>query len=193
MITSMCKAYGRLVCVTNRHLCTTLFLEQIERVVRLHPRALILREKDLPEEGYRTLAQQVLAICRRAGVPCYGHTYAQVAVELGMDGLHLPLPLLQQLSPEIRNRIPRLGASCHSLDDVLKAAALGADYVTLGHIFATQCKPGLPPRGLALLKEVCENSPIPVYAIGGITPQNLEQVIQAGAAGACMMSGFMEI
>lgn len=63
---------------------------------------------------------------------------------------------------------------------------------TLGHIFATQCKPGLPPRGLALLKEVCTHSPIPVYAIGGITLANLPQVLEAGAAGGCMMSGFMK-
>lgn len=188
----MCKNYGHLVCVTNRHLCTTLFLGQIEKIVRLQPRALILREKDLSEEEYNLLATRVLTICRRAGVPCYGHTNAKVAADLGMDGLHLPLAALKQLDPALRSRIPRLGASCHSLEDVLTAAELGADYVTLGHIFATQCKPGLPPRGLRLLRDVCAHSPIPVYAIGGITPDNLSLVLQAGAAGGCMMSGFMK-
>lgn len=189
----MCKEYGRLVCVTNRHLCTTLFPEQVEKVVQLHPRALILREKDLPEAEYEALARQILPICRRAGVPCYGHTYAAVAADLGMDGLHLPLTALKQLEPALRVRISRLGASCHSLEDVLTAAELGADYVTLGHIFATQCKPGLPPRGLGLLRHVCAHSSIPVYAIGGITPANLPLVLQAGAVGGCMMSGFMEL
>ena len=189
----MCKDYGRLVCVTNRLLCTTLFLEQLEKVVRLHPRALILREKDLPEQAYAKLARQVLTLCRQNRVPCYGHTYAAVAADLGMDGLHLPLTALKQLDPALRARIPRLGASCHSLGDVQEAAGLGADYVTLGHIFATQCKPGLPPRGLALLRDVCAHSPIPVYAIGGITPANLPQVLEAGAVGGCMMSGFMKL
>lgn len=127
----MCKDYGRLVCVTNRHLCTTLFLEQVEKIARLHPRALILREKDLPEKEYNLLAIQVLAICRKAGVSCYGHTYTKVAVDLGMDGFHAPLAVLRQLDPALRSRIPRLGASCHSLEDVLEAANLGVDYVDI--------------------------------------------------------------
>ncbi|MFQ9910259.1 MAG: thiamine phosphate synthase, partial [Acutalibacter sp.] len=53
------------------------------------------------------------------------------------------------------------------------------------------CKPGLPPRGVELLAQVCQASPLPVYAIGGVGPGNIAQVKQAGAAGACVMSGFM--
>ena len=84
-----------------------------------------------------------------------------------------------------------MGTSCHSLDDVLEAAKLGCSYVTLGHIFPTGCKPGLPPRGVEFLTQVCRASPLPVYAIGGIGPENVAQVKQAGAAGACVMSGLM--
>ena len=61
----------------------------------------------------------------------------------------------------------------------------------LGHIFPTGCKPGLPPRGVELLAQVCQASPLPVYAIGGVGPGNIAQVKQAGATGACVMSGFM--
>ena len=119
------------------------------------------------------------------------HNFPQTANELGAPALHLPLPRLRALSPEERAAFPVLGASCHSLEDVREAAELGCSYGTLGHIFPTGCKPGLPPRGVELLAQVCQASPLPVYAIGGVGPGNIAQIKQAGAAGACVMSGFM--
>lgn len=84
-----------------------------------------------------------------------------------------------------------IGTSVHSLEEALEAERLGVSYVTAGHIFSTECKPGLEPRGLTFLKKICEGVKIPVYAIGGIHPENLEKIAQTGAAGACMMSEFM--
>ena len=184
----MCK----ILAVTNRRLCEEPFPRRIARIVRSGVDGIILREKDLAEADYRLLAREILPLCREARVPCLLHSFPAAAAELGADGLHLPLPLLRRLSAGERSAFSRLGASCHSLADVEEAAALGCTYVTLGHIFATDCKPGLPPRGLDLLREVCAASPVPVYAIGGIAPENLGQVRRAGAAGACLMSGLMQ-
>ena len=183
----MCK----LLSVTNRKLCREPFSERIEKVAKSGVDGVILREKDLSEAEYVELAKEVLSICRREKVACILHSFPRVAEELGADGLHLPLPVLRGLTEEERQRFSCLGASCHSLGDVLEAAKLGCSYVTLGHIFATSCKPGLPPRGVELLREVCAASPLPVYAIGGIGEDNISQVIEAGAAGACLMSGLM--
>jgi thiamine-phosphate pyrophosphorylase len=83
------------------------------------------------------------------------------------------------------------GASAHSLGDAKKAQELGASYITLSHIFETDCKAGLEPRGLEFLHEVCEKISIPVYALGGICAENEEYAIKAGAAGACRMSDYM--
>ncbi len=91
----------------------------------------------------------------------------------------------------ILSRFRIIGASCHSVEDALEAQALGCTYITAGHIFATDCKKGVPPRGLAFLREVCRSVSIPVYAIGGINEKNYLQVLQTGAAGACIMSGLM--
>lgn len=85
--------YRDLIAVTNRHLCSRPFTEQITRVCKLHPKALILREKDLPEEEYFSLARQVKEICEQFKVPFIPHFYPAVARELGCDRLHLPLPL----------------------------------------------------------------------------------------------------
>ena len=68
----------------------------------------------------------------------------------------------------------------------------GCSYLIAGHIYATTCKPGLSPRGLAFLREVTAAAELPVYAIGGITPARLKEVLAAGAAGGCAMSSLMQ-
>lgn len=184
----MCK----LLSVTNRKLCREDFLTRLDQVAHSGVDAVILREKDLSPEAYGALAQQALDICERAGVTCILHTYADVALALRAGAIHLPLPVLRKLPEDCRRSFTMLGASCHSQEDVEEAARLGCTYVTLGHIFTTDCKPGLPPRGLELLRQVCATAPIPVYAIGGIGAENLRSVRQAGASGACLMSGLMQ-
>ena len=78
---------------------------------------------------------------------------------------------------------------------VEEAEQLGASYLTAGHIYATDCKRGLPPRGLGFLKEVCREVSIPVYGIGGIKfdEEQWNDMKKCGAVGGCVMSGMMEI
>lgn len=83
--------------------------------------------------------------------------------------------------------------SVHSVEQAVRAQQLGADFLIAGHIFPTDCKPGLPPRGLEFLGQVCRAVTIPVYAIGGITPENAPLAVKAGAAGVCIMSGAMKM
>lgn len=94
---------------------------------------------------------------------------------------------------EIYN-LMRYGASCHSVEDALCAYKLGCDYVTAGHVYITDCKKGLAPRGIDFLKKMCDSVPIPVYGIGGIGLESdkIDEVKQAGAKGACIMSGYMK-
>ena len=94
---------------------------------------------------------------------------------------------------EIYN-LMRYGASCHSVEDALCAYKLGCDYVTAGHVYITDCKKGLAPRGIDFLKKMCDSVPIPVYGIGGIDLESdkIDEVKQAGAKGACIMSGYMK-
>ena len=89
----------------------------------------------------------------------------------------------------------QIGSSVHSVEDALKAESLGADYLTAGHIYTTDCKKGLPPRGLVFLEEVCRRVSIPVYAIGGIkiNEKQLQEVMDCGAKGGCIMSGMMQL
>ena len=84
-----------------------------------------------------------------------------------------------------------IGVSCHSAEEAETAEKHGATYISAGHIFDTDCKRGVPGRGLAFLEATCKAVSVPVYAIGGISPENIDAVRAAGAAGACIMSGLM--
>ena len=195
MIMSIYKEeYKNVIAVTNRKLSSRPFLEQMERVCKLHPRAVILREKDLSEEEYAELAVQILTLCKQYQVPCMLHTYLETARKLQHPYIHLPLFLLEEYCGKL-NDFRIVGSSIHSTEEAVRAQKAGAAYVTAGHVYVTDCKKGLPPRGLEFLKEVCTKVTIPVYAIGGIhagTGQ-IQEVMDCGASGGCIMSEMMKI
>lgn len=175
----MCK----IISVTNRQLSGN-FMQRINELASLGV-PIILREKDLSESEYTELAKKALAITDNITL----HTYINTARKLSHMKIHLPLRLLEERDI---SGFATVGASVHSVEEALKAQALGATYITAGHIFATDCKKGVPPRGLEFLKEVCKTVKIPVYAIGGITPENACEAVSAGAYGICVMSAFMQ-
>lgn len=180
-----------ILCITSRTLCREDFLTRLDRIAAARPAGIILREKDLPEGEYRALAARALTVCRRRGVPCILHSFPQIAEDLGADGLHLPLPALRALPPERRRTFRMLGASCHSAEEAAEAERLGCACITAGHVFSTNCKPGLPPRGLGFLRAVCRAVNVPVWAIGGVAPDNFPAVLAAGARGGCVMGALM--
>ena len=181
-----------IICVTSRSLCRGDFLDQLSKIAKAGPKYAILREKDLSEEKYRELAEKAAAVFRDTDTRLIFHYYYRTAIEMGWKSVHLPLHILRELTADEKSRFEHIGASCHSVEDAQEAESLGADYITAGHVFATDCKKGLPPRGIEFLSSVCESVSIPVYAIGGISPDNIDLVRQCGAAGACVMSGFMK-
>ena len=150
-----------ILCVTDRTLCAPRFLAQVEAIAAARPAGLILREKDLPEADYQALASDVLRICKRYEVTCILHTFVGAAQALGVKYIHLPLPVLRAQSKETLSGFAQIGVSCHSVAEAFEAQALGATYLTAGHIFLTTCKPGLPGRGLAFLREVTQTVSLP--------------------------------
>ncbi|CDD35524.1 putative thiamine-phosphate diphosphorylase [Roseburia sp. CAG:309] len=181
------------ICVTNRTLCRDDFLTRIDHIAKKGVAdAILLREKDLTEREYLELAEKVLSICKSHNRRCILHTYYKAAKELGCKEIHLPLPLLQKMREEgAKEWFTTVGTSVHSLKQANLAMHLQADYMTAGHIFETDCKKGLPGRGLSFLSKVVCKSEVPVYGIGGISADNAGQVMETGAAGVCIMSGFM--
>ena len=140
-----------ILCITNRSLCGEDFLVRLERIASGGCAGIILREKDLSAKEYEVLAEKVLPIVRARQVPFIVHSYPQAAEHLGVDAIHLPLPVLKSLSGQQRRNF----------------------------------------RVLHFLQSVCREVSIPVWAIGGICPDNFHLVKGAGARGGCVMSALM--
>lgn len=204
--------YDNFIAITNRHLCKKReYLQQIQYIAQLHPKAIVLREKDLPLNDYILLAKKVLEICKKEDTMLILHNYTEAANVLNYPYIHLPISILSNniLTLDSKNdslqtgittnttnsslsHIITLGTSIHSVQDAILAEQLGCNYIFAGNIYETNCKPGLAGKGLNFLKSVVEAVNIPVYAIGGISSDNIHEVLSTGAAGGCMMSGFME-
>ena len=200
---------GKIVVITNRKICyknnggkspEQAVISQIAELCKYNPQFIVLREKDLPENEYKSLFLEALQICEASGVKLLLHNYINTALELGYRHIHMPLWKLNEMSKDslqisfhqyMKDNFDTVGVSIHNKEELELAIKLGATYVTAGHIFATDCKKGLPPRGLDFLKEICDFSSMPVYAIGGISFDNIKQVIKQGAFGGCMMSSMM--
>lgn len=196
MITSMCNSYEHTIVITNRHLVQGDFLKQLEKVTKLHLHALILREKDLADDVYESLAKKVFDLCKREDITFFLHTKIEIARKIGCQNIHLSIPVLKGLSETEKKALTEdfceISISCHSMEDVEIAMAGGATQIILGTIFETECKKGVLGKGVEFVREICQKCPLPVYAIGGMNLQRLPLVIDAGAAGCCMMSGFMQ-
>lgn len=99
----------------------------------------------------------------------------------------LPVDRVKQSYPFLK-----VGCSVHSYEESALAEKQGADFLLYGHIFPTDSKPGLHPRGLKTLKKLANSCALPVIAIGGIKPFHVQDIINTGARGIAVMSGIME-
>lgn len=183
-------SYKNVVCVTNRHLASGEFLERVEKIANKKPEMIIVREKDLSEAEYEKLFESVRSICQKHSVRCIPHFFIDAAERLSEKTVHLPLWKAEENIERLGN-FSSFGVSVHSREDALKASQLGAEYVICGHVFETDCKKGLEPRGLDFVRGVRSAFDGKVYAIGGIDFSNMDSVLKAGADGVCMMSSLM--
>lgn len=165
------------------------FPKQLEKICAADIDSVILREKNLTESEYEVLAERVIKICEKYNTPLSLHTFTEAAKRLNCKAIHLSF---SDFTAGKGEGFDTIGVSVHSLTEAKLAEKSGASYITAGHIFPTDCKKGLPPRGTDFLREICETVHIPVYAIGGITPENVHLIKETGAAGACVMSGLMK-
>lgn len=180
-----------IVCVTSSEQCSGDFIDRLKRLADSPLYAVILREKQLDEGQYASLASRAIEIFDGSDVRLILHNFPYVAMAVGAKRLHLPLKKLVSMPRAQLSGFEMLGASCHSLSDIRAAEEAGCTYVTLGNIFETSCKAGLAGKGTEFLKECCAMSEIPVWAIGGITAQNVASVRKAGASCVCSMGAFM--
>ncbi len=147
-------------------------------------------KRSLPADQ-RVLVARALRRALPVGVQLVVNDHAEVALAVGADGVHLGR---DDLSPDRARRLlgPRflIGGTANSLEEARRSFALNLDYLGVGPVFGTRSKAQAPPAlGLEALGRIAGESPLPVIAIGGITPENLEAVLEAGAWGVAVLSG----
>jgi thiamine-phosphate pyrophosphorylase len=147
--------------------------------------AVQLREKDLQPAELVALARMLLPLCRSAKAPLLVNTRLEVVKVARADGVHLPAD-----GPRVTDARRHLGPgaligrSCHSPEEVARAARDGADFAVFGPVWET---PGKEPQGMAALHEATKAASLPVFAIGGVTPPRAKRAVNAGAHGvACI-------
>ena len=152
--------------------------------------AVQVREKDLGAADLAFLCRRLLAPARDVGAMLVVNDRVDVALAVGAGAVqrtHASLPVDDIRA--IAGRRLRIGASVHSLQDAVDAELKGADWVTFGPVYETPSKrPYGPPQGLERLAEVARGLRIPVIAIGGITPERVKEVREAGARGVAAIS-----
>lgn len=175
--------------VTNRKLCND-FYKRIKEISKSNLKYLILREKDLEYKELLIMAKNVQSILKDSNIKLIINSNVEVAEEVNAYGIQLSFKDFCENKGKNFNGIK--GVSVHSLSEAIEAEKRGANYIIYGHVFNTDCKKGLKPRGLIEFKEICNKVNIPVYVIGGINKENYKSVLEIGADGVAVMSSLMK-
>ena len=184
----------RLYLVTNRYQDSLeRFLEKVEMACRSGVTIVQLREKNLTTNQYYQLAKEVKEITDAYQVPLIIDDRLDVCLAVDAAGLHigddeLPVSVARQvLGPE-----KILGVTAKTVKRALEAEEGGADYLGTGAIFPTTTKENAPITLISTLKTICQRVAIPVVAIGGLTSENIDQLIGTGIAGVAVVRDLMK-
>ena len=184
----------RLYLVTNRYQDSLeSFLEKVETACRSGVTIIQLREKNLTTNQYYQLAKQVKEITDAYQIPLIIDDRLDVCLAVDAAGLHigddeLPVSVARQvLGPE-----KILGVTAKTVKRALEAEEGGADYLGTGAIFPTTTKENAPITLISTLKTICQRVTIPVVAIGGLTSENIDQLIGTGIAGVAVVRDLMQ-
>ena len=184
----------RLYLVTNRYQDSLEnFLEKVETACRSGVTIIQLREKNLTTNQYYQLAKQVKEITDAYQVPLIIDDRLDVCLAVDATGLHigddeLPVSVARKvLGPE-----KILGVTAKTVKRALEAETSGADYLGTGAIFPTTTKENAPITLISTLKTICQTVAIPVVAIGGLTSENIDQLIGTGIAGVAVVRDLIQ-
>ena len=154
-----------------------------------------IRESGLTDRALGALVERAVEAARGTSTRILVNDRVDIALAHGADGVHLKgdsVPAARVREHAGADWI--VGRSIHGLDEGRAAAAGGGlDYVSLGTVFATLSKPGRRPLGAELLRQATEALPLPVLAIGGVTPERVSKIAASGAAGVAAIGMFVDL
>lgn len=182
-----------LVLITDRNQCKQPFIDTISLALKGGVKTVQLREKGLATHELYSLAGELRRITSDFKANFIINDRVDIALAVEADGVHLgwqslPFGIVKKLLGFEK----LIGISAHNRQEALQAQSCGADYITFGPIFHTPAKAGiLDPRGPQEILKIRSEITIPVIALGGITGENVEAVLDAGADGIAVISNIM--
>jgi thiamine-phosphate pyrophosphorylase len=186
----------KLYVITNRKLFSTLcsLYMAIESVLDAGAPIIQLREKDLPVRELLDMALWMRELTREYGAKLIINDRVDIALAAEADGVHLGKNSIPAYAVKKRWGDKLLiGVSTHSIEEALEAERDGADFITLGPIYETPSKLKYGrPLGADILRDARNRISLPVFAIGGIKPDRIKEVTEAGAVGVAVISAILE-
>ncbi len=185
----------KLYLITDRKLFTdnALLFTVIEDALKAGVRAVQLREKDLPTRDLLGMAYKMRELTARYNARLFINGSVDIAMCSNADGIHLGqagMPVFA-VRKTVEDRFV-IGVSTHNFDEAVAAEKEGADFITFGPLYHTPSKLKYgEPVGLDSLRKVKEKVSVPIFGIGGIKPDNVEDIIGAGAYGVALISGIL--
>ena len=177
-------AYG-ITCATQ--IGRAAFMQKLEAALNSGLRFIQVREKHMTAQEFAGFARHVVTLARRFGARVLVNGTPDAAVAAGADGVHLNSAAL--MSCQRRPDVAWCSASCHSAGELAHAQFLGLDFAVLGSVAPTPSHPGAPTLGWARVAELLRNYSLPVYALGGVKPEDMRRAWQCGAHGIAMLRG----
>ena len=168
----------------------THFLSELDSSLSQGIKLVQLRSKNLQPDSYVQLAQNVLTVCRAHGTQLILNGPVLDLHEVNADGIQLDSRRLMQTSARFLPANKLLAASCHTLEELRHAQNIGVDFVTLSPVQATKTHPDAEPMGWQNFAQLRQSVQLPVYALGGMLPADLDVARSYGACGVAGIRGL---
>lgn len=191
--------------ITNRKLASSSkkYFHNIKECINNNVEAIVIREKDINEDDLEVICKKIVSLRNEIKkenkdnkintTKLIINSNLVMAKKYNLDGVQIPYDkfVMEYGFKENLHFKGQLGIAVHSVEEALDSFKRNADYIIIGHIFETNCKAGLTPRGLDIIKDIRKNTNRHIVAIGGINNNNFLSAINSGANSVAMMSGIM--
>ena len=168
-------------------------LAQIEAAFQQGLRLLQVREKTMDKTVLRDFSSEVIVLARKFGAKVLINSDIELAFEVGADGVHLTSSQLMSTSKRLAIELGFCGASCHNVEELYAAEELALDFVVLGPVQATLTHSDVQPLGWNRFSRLIQGLSMPVYALGGLSKEDLMIALEFGAHGIAMMRGISKL
>lgn len=162
-------------------------LSRLDHALRDGLRLIQVRDKNMPRDQLLEFTREIVTRARRYGAKVLLNADPESAAESGADGVHLTASRLATVCK--RPTLDWCATSCHTREELQRAAELGLDFVVLGPVVRTPTHPDATPLGWERFSAMVQGAPLPVYALGGLSLRDLSRARQAGAHGIAMVRG----